>query len=52
MLILEGFKKCPCGHTFFIKIGDGEKLLIIFLDVDDLIFIGYDSAIFDKFKNL
>ena len=35
---------------FFIKIGDGDKLFIVCLYVDDLIFTGNDSAIFEKFK--
>ncbi|KAL0546984.1 hypothetical protein IC582_016904 [Cucumis melo] len=46
----EGFKKCPYEHTLFTKFGDGRKLLIVCLYVDDLIFIGNDSAVIEKFK--
>ena len=46
----EGFKKCPYEHTLFTKIGDGRKLLIVCLYVDDLIFTGNDSAMIEKFK--
>ncbi|KAK3022536.1 hypothetical protein RJ639_047474 [Escallonia herrerae] len=46
----EGFTKCPYEHTLFIKLGHGGKMLIVCLYVDDLIFTGNDSTIFDKFK--
>ena len=46
----EGFKKCPYEHTLFTKTGDGGKLLIVCLYVDDLIFTGNDSAMFESFK--
>ncbi|KAL0554757.1 hypothetical protein IC582_008685 [Cucumis melo] len=46
----ERFKKCPYEHTLFTKIGDGRKLLIVCLYVDDLIFTGNDSAMIEKFK--
>ena len=36
--------------TLFIKIGDGGKMLIVCLYVDDLIFTRNDDAMFDKFK--
>ncbi|TXG73835.1 hypothetical protein EZV62_002414 [Acer yangbiense] len=46
----EGFRKCPHEYTLFVKIGDGGKMLIMCLYVDDLIYTGNDSAMFDKFK--
>ena len=46
----EGFKKCHCEHTLFIKTGKGGKILIVCLYVDDLIFIGNDEIMFAKFK--
>ncbi|KAL5794998.1 hypothetical protein ACOSP7_003592 [Xanthoceras sorbifolium] len=46
----EDFKKCTYEHTLYIKIGQGGKMLIVCLYVDDLIFIGNDSAMFEKFK--
>jgi len=46
----EGFKKCPYEHTFFIKISNGGKILIVCVYVDDLFFTGSDAAMFEKFK--
>lgn len=45
----EDFQKCPYEHTLFVKVKDGGKMLIVFLYVDDLIFIGNDSVMFDKY---
>ncbi|GLT34761.1 hypothetical protein SLA2020_092600 [Shorea laevis] len=45
----EGFQKCPYKHTLFTKT-EGEKMLIVCLYVDDLIYTGNDKAMFDKFK--
>ena len=47
----EGFEKCSCEHTLFIKKKDGGKILIISLYVDDLIFTGNDEGMLIKFKN-
>ena len=49
--IKEGFERCSCDHTLFIKTGDGGKILIVSLYVDDLIFTGNDESMFVKFKN-
>ncbi|KAA3486843.1 retrovirus-related Pol polyprotein from transposon TNT 1-94 [Gossypium australe] len=46
----EGFLKCSYEHTLFTKVGDGGKMIIVCLYVDDLIFIGSDVAMFNKFK--
>ena len=46
----EGFHKCPYEHTLFTKVYDKNKILIISLYVDDLIFTGSDVAMFNKFK--
>jgi hypothetical protein len=45
----ENFIKCPHEHTLFVK-KDGEKVLIVSLYVDDLIFTGNDSKMFKDFK--
>jgi len=45
-----GFKKCPYEHTVFIKIEDGGKMLIVCLYVDDLIYTGNNTAMFESFK--
>lgn len=42
--------KCPYEHTLFIKGGDGGKILIVCLYVDDLIYTGNDEFMFIKFK--
>ncbi|XP_019433125.1 PREDICTED: uncharacterized protein LOC109340021 [Lupinus angustifolius] len=46
-----GFKKCPYEHTLFIKSGEGGKILIVCLYVDDLLFTGNDETMFSDFKN-
>ena len=44
------FKKCPFEHTLCIKEGDQDKFLIVFLNVDDLIFTGNSTSMCDEFK--
>ena len=45
------FKRCPYKPKFFfIKIEDGWKILFTCLYIDDLIYIGNDGAMFEKFK--
>ncbi|KAK2407959.1 putative mitochondrial protein [Trifolium repens] len=46
-----GFNKCPYEHTLFIKSGEGGKILIVCLYVDDLIFTGNDETMFSDFKS-
>ena len=46
----EGFEKCFCEHTLFIKNGDQGKILIVSLYVDDLIFTRNDENMFQYFK--
>lgn len=48
--IKEGFERCQCEHTLFIKSEEGGKMLIVSLYVDDLIFTGNDEDMFAKFK--
>ena len=47
----EGFEKCDYEHTLFIKASKEDKVLIISLYVDDLIFTGNDKLMFTEFKN-
>lgn len=49
--VKERFERCNCEHTLFIKTGDGGKILIVSLYVDDLIFTGNNESMFVKFKN-
>ena len=46
----EGFQKYPYEHILSTKLGDGGKLLIVCLYVDDLILTRNDSVIFEKIK--
>jgi len=46
----NGFQKCPYEHSLFVKIGNEGQMLIVCLHVDDLIFTGNDSGMFEKFK--
>lgn len=46
----EGFEKCPFEHTLFVKSGEGRKLLIVCLYVDDLIYTWNDFNMFERFK--
>ena len=45
-----GFLKCPYEHTHFVKILDKEKILIVYLYADDLIFTGNCDFMFEEFK--
>ena len=47
----SGFQKCPYEPTIFKKSESEGKLLIVCLYVDDLIYTGNDSAMFDAFKS-
>ncbi|RDX67094.1 hypothetical protein CR513_54067, partial [Mucuna pruriens] len=47
----EDFEKCDYEHTFFVKKEKEDKVLIVSLYVDDLIFTGKDELMFAKFKN-
>jgi hypothetical protein len=46
----EGFEKCPYEHTLFVKYDDKRNWLIVSLYVDDLIFTGNHSGMFQRFK--
>lgn len=45
----EGFEKCYCEHTLFVK-KDNENILIVSLYVDDLIYTGNSIKMFERFK--
>jgi hypothetical protein len=47
---IDGFEKCYCEHTLFMKTEDGGKILIVSLYVDDLIFTGNNEDMFERFK--
>ncbi|GAU31024.1 hypothetical protein TSUD_214600 [Trifolium subterraneum] len=46
----EKFDKCPYEHTLFVK-KDGDKMFIVSLYVDDLIYTRYNEEMFKNFKN-
>jgi hypothetical protein len=48
--VKEGFVRCPYEYIMFIKTNVGDKILIISLYVDDLIFTGNVESMFAKFK--
>ena len=47
----EGFEKCLCEHTLFIKTSGSGMILIVSLYVDDLIFTGNNEGMFKGFKD-
>ncbi|KAE8673808.1 hypothetical protein F3Y22_tig00111772pilonHSYRG00252 [Hibiscus syriacus] len=47
----NGFNKCPYEHALYIKIKDGD-ILIVCLYVDDLIFTGSNPNMFKEFKDV
>lgn len=49
--IKEGFVKSCCDHTLFIKKPEDNKILIVSLYIDDLIFTSNDLLIMQGFKN-
>ncbi|CAJ2629918.1 unnamed protein product [Trifolium pratense] len=46
----ENFEKCPDEHTLFVKQDEG-RILIVSLYVDDLIYTGNNSEMFEDFKH-
>ena len=44
-----GFKKCNYEHTLFIK-KEGDKLLMVCVYVDDLVFTGFSLKLTVEFK--
>lgn len=48
--VKEGFERCFCEHTLFIKT-EGGSFLVVSLYVDDLIFTGNDESMFARFKD-
>jgi hypothetical protein len=46
----NGFVKCPYEYVFYVKIKDIGDTLIVYLCVDDLIFIRNNLKIFEDFK--
>ena len=47
----NGFRKCPYEHALYVKIKDGD-ILIVCLYVDDLIFTGNNPGMFIEFKKV
>lgn len=47
----EDFEKCDYKHTLFIKKRKEDKVLIVSLYIDDLIFTGNDEFTFTEFKS-
>lgn len=45
----EGFERCYCEHTLFLK-KEGEEVLIVSLYVDDLIYTGNSESLLERFK--
>lgn len=45
----NNFTKCPHKHALYVKIKDGD-ILIVCIYVDDLIFIGSNPIMFEEFK--
>jgi Reverse transcriptase (RNA-dependent DNA polymerase) len=45
----HGFVQCPYEHALYVKIENGE-MLIVSLYVDDLIFMGSSGTMIDEFK--
>jgi hypothetical protein len=46
----EGFEKCSHEHTLFVKQGRKNKILIVSIYVDDLIYTGNDAGLMNEFK--
>ncbi|KAL5566704.1 hypothetical protein UlMin_029868 [Ulmus minor] len=47
----NNFTKCPYEHALYVKVKDGD-ILIVCLYVDDLIFTGSNPRMFDDFKKV
>lgn len=45
----EGFERCYCEHTLFVK-SERDSILIVSLYVDDLIYTGNSAAMMESFK--
>jgi hypothetical protein len=46
----EQFEKCPHEPTLFVKHGGEDRILIVSLYVDDLIYTGNDISMIEEFK--
>ncbi|PNX86621.1 copia-type polyprotein [Trifolium pratense] len=46
----HGFKKCPHEHTLFVKQASSQKVLIVSIYVDDLIYTKNDISMMNEFK--
>lgn len=47
----EGFQRCEYEHTLFVKTEAGNKVLIVSLYVDDLIYTGNDDSLLQRFQS-
>ncbi|KAL6320216.1 hypothetical protein AAG906_004725 [Vitis piasezkii] len=48
--VKEGFLKCPYEPTLYTKFGADGKMLIVYLYIDDLIYVSNDGVMLDDFK--
>lgn len=48
----HGFIKCPQEHALYVKEGEDGSILLVCLYVDDLIYTGNNSKMFDEFKKV
>lgn len=50
-LIKLGFKRSPNAHTFYKKTNGEEKILLVYIYVDDIVFMGSSTALIEELKN-
>lgn len=50
-LIELGFKRSPNAHTFYKKTNGEEKVLLICIYIDDIVYMGSSTALIEELKN-